>query len=131
MLCCVRAANKLQWKILASAQTFLAFLGGYTIFLGPMTSILMTEYVKVPVETLTAFGLTIFCSYYIVRRGKVSVPDMYWFHGMYRYSPKFASNWRAVVAFLIGVLPPLPGFVNNIVAAGGSSTSISIGGQHL
>jgi nucleobase:cation symporter-1, NCS1 family len=31
------------WKILASAQTFIAFLGGYTIFLGPMTSILMCE----------------------------------------------------------------------------------------
>lgn len=34
-----------QWKILASAAKFLAFLGGYTIFLGPMTSILMTEFV--------------------------------------------------------------------------------------
>lgn len=31
------------WKILASAAKFLAFLGGYTIFLGPMTSILMCE----------------------------------------------------------------------------------------
>jgi NCS1 family nucleobase:cation symporter-1 len=31
------------WKILASSQKFLAFLGGYTIFLGPMTSILMCE----------------------------------------------------------------------------------------
>lgn len=33
------------WKILASAAKFIAFLGGYTIFLGPMTSILITEYV--------------------------------------------------------------------------------------
>lgn len=31
------------WKILASAKNFLAFLGGYTIFLGPMTGILITE----------------------------------------------------------------------------------------
>ena len=31
------------WKILASAAKFLAFLGGYTIFLGPMTSILICE----------------------------------------------------------------------------------------
>ncbi|KIW05845.1 hypothetical protein, variant [Verruconis gallopava] len=100
------------WKILASAAKFLAFLGGYTIFLGPMTSILITDY-------------------YIVRRGNVSVPDMYNFHGMYRYSPKFASNWRAVVAFFIGCIPPLPGFVDNIVRAGGSKTSVSLGGQHL
>lgn len=100
------------WKILASAAKFLAFLGGYTIFLGPMTSILMTDY-------------------YIVRRGNVSVPDMYNFHGMYRYSPRFASNWRAIAAFFIGCIPPLPGFVNNIVVAGNGKTTVSIGGQHL
>ena len=35
-----------QWKILASAAKFLAFLGGYTIFLGPMTGILITEFVS-------------------------------------------------------------------------------------
>ncbi|KIX97110.1 uncharacterized protein Z520_07224 [Fonsecaea multimorphosa CBS 102226] len=100
------------WKILASAAKFLAFLGGYTIFLGPMTSILMTDY-------------------YIVRRGNVSVPDMYNFHGIYRYSPRFATNWRAVAAFFIGCTPPLPGFVNNIVVAGNGKTSVSLGGQHL
>ncbi|ETN41081.1 uncharacterized protein HMPREF1541_03016 [Cyphellophora europaea CBS 101466] len=100
------------WKILASAAKFLAFLGGYTIFLGPMTGILITDY-------------------YIVRRGKVSVPDMYNFHGMYRYSPKFATNWRAVAAFFIGCVPPLPGFVNNIVVAGDGTTGVSVGGQHL
>ncbi|KAF7545566.1 hypothetical protein G7046_g9535 [Stylonectria norvegica] len=100
------------WKILASASTFLAFLGGYTIFLGPMTSILM-------------------CDYFIVRRGNVSVPDMYNFHGIYRYSPKFATNWRAVVAFFVGCAPPLPGFVNNIVVSGGNVTGVSVGGQHI
>ena len=100
------------WKILASAAKFLAFLGGYTIFLGPMTGILMTDY-------------------YIVRRGRVSVPDMYDFHGMYRYQPKLGTNWRAVAAFFIGCTPPLPGFVNNIVVAGNGTTGVSAGGQHL
>ncbi|RMZ75085.1 hypothetical protein DV737_g5469, partial [Chaetothyriales sp. CBS 132003] len=100
------------WKILASAAKFLAFLGGYTIFLGPMTSILITDY-------------------YIVRRGNVSVPDMYNFQGMYLYSPKFGSNWRAVLAFFIGCTPPLPGFVNTIQVAGGGHTGVSVGGQHL
>jgi NCS1 family nucleobase:cation symporter-1 len=56
---------------------------------------------------------------------------MYDFHGIYRYSPKFASNWRAVAAFFIGCLPPLPGFINSIVVAGGQKTTVSIGGQHL
>ncbi|KAK5136691.1 hypothetical protein LTR08_002344 [Meristemomyces frigidus] len=96
------------WKILASAAKFLAFLSGYTIFLGPMTAILMTDY-------------------YIVRRGRVSVPDMYNFHGMYRYSARYATNWRAVVALIIGFGPPLPGFIHNIQ----TTVTVSPGGQHL
>ncbi|KAH9877738.1 hypothetical protein J1614_002955 [Plenodomus biglobosus] len=97
------------WKILASAQKFLAFLGGYTIFLGPMTAILMTDY-------------------YITRRGNVSVPDMYDFHGMYRYSSKYATNWRSVVALMMGFLPPLPGFINSVSL---NTISIASGGKHL
>lgn len=100
------------WKILASAQKFLAFLGGYTIFLGPMTSIIIFDY-------------------YLVRRRNVSVPDMYNFHGIYRYSRRYASNWRAIAAFFIGCIPALPGFVNSIVAAGNGETSVSTGGQRL
>jgi len=101
-----------------------------------MTSILMTEFVPHPTQTLTPTSMStntnVSCySYFIVRKGNVSVPDMYNFHGMYRYSPRYASNWRAVVAFFIGCIPPLPGFVNNIVVAGGQTTSISPGGQHL
>lgn len=118
------------WKILASAAKFLAFLGGYTIFLGPMTSILMCEYVFNFLEMLPIVANASH-SYFIVRRGNVSVPDMYNFHGIYRYSPKYATNWRAVVAFFIGCVPPLPGFVNNIVVAGLGTTGVSIGGQHL
>lgn len=70
-------------------------------------------------------------SYFIVRRQNVSVPDMYNFHGIYRYSPKYATNWRAVIAFLLGTIPPLPGFVNNIEVAGDETTGISLGGQNL
>ncbi|TID18465.1 hypothetical protein E6O75_ATG06541 [Venturia nashicola] len=99
------------WKILASAAKFLAFLGGYTIFLGPMTGILI-------------------CDYFIVRRGNVSVPDMYNFNGIYKYG-KFGTNWRAFLAFWIGCIPPLPGFVDNIVVSGKETTSVSLGGQRL
>ncbi|THW90494.1 hypothetical protein D6D15_04518 [Aureobasidium pullulans] len=97
------------WKILASAQKFLSFLSGYTIFLGPMTAIIMVDY-------------------YITRRGNVSVPDMYRFDGIYRYSPKFGTNWRAVVALVVGFLPPLPGFANSIDQG---KLGVSLEGQHI
>ncbi|KAK3624801.1 hypothetical protein LTR56_020766 [Elasticomyces elasticus] len=73
-----------------------------------MTSILMTDY-------------------YIVRQGRVSVPDMYNFHGMYRYSARWATNWRSVVALIIGFAPPLPGFIHNIE----SGIRVSSGGQNI
>jgi NCS1 family nucleobase:cation symporter-1 len=53
---------------------------------------------------------------------------MYKFDGIYRYSPKFATNWRAVLALVIGFLPPLPGFADSIDQG---DLSISLGGQHL
>ncbi|KAK4951492.1 hypothetical protein LTR10_010468 [Elasticomyces elasticus] len=109
----ISAANDLvsfcpKYINIRRAAKFLAFLGGYTIFLGPMTSILMTDY-------------------YIVRRGRVSVPDMYNFHGMYRYSARWATNWRSVVALIIGFAPPLPGFIHNIE----SGIRVSSGGQNI
>lgn len=102
------------WKILASAARFLAFLGGYTIFLGPMTAILMTDY-------------------YITRRGCVSVPDMYDFHGIYRYSAKYATKWRSIAALVVGFAPPLPGFISNIVVSQQEDPTpiVNAGGQHL
>lgn len=67
-------------------------------------------------------------SYYITRRGNVSVPDMYRFDGIYRYSPKFGTNWRAVVALVVGFLPPLPGFANSIDQG---KLGVSLEGQHM
>lgn len=97
------------WKILESSQKFLDFLSGYTIFLGPMTAILMVDY-------------------YISRRGNVSVPDMYDFHGIYRYSARYGTNWRSVVALIIGFLPPLPGFINSVSLG---AIDVSSGGKEL
>lgn len=67
-------------------------------------------------------------SYYFTRRGNVSVPDMYNFHGMYRYSHRYATNWRSVVALIVGFAPPLPGFINNVSL---NTINISSGGKHL
>jgi NCS1 family nucleobase:cation symporter-1 len=50
---------------------------------------------------------------------------------MYRYHQKTGTNWRAAAAFFIGCIPPLPGFVDSIVQAGGSHTKVTLGGQHL
>jgi NCS1 family nucleobase:cation symporter-1 len=53
---------------------------------------------------------------------------MYNFHGMYRYSARYATNWRSVVALIIGFAPPLPGFINSVSL---DTISVSEGGKHL
>jgi len=58
---------------------------------------------------------------------------MYDFHGIYRYSARYATNWRAVVALVLGFMPPLPGFISNIATSQEPVVHpiVSAGGQHL
>ncbi|KAL1591489.1 hypothetical protein SLS60_011881 [Paraconiothyrium brasiliense] len=78
------------WNILASASALLNFMDGYIIWLAPITGILLSDY-------------------YVVHRQTYDVEDMYIPHGKYRYN-KWGTNWRAVVAWLIGSVPLIPGF---------------------
>ncbi|KAI0002355.1 NCS1 nucleoside transporter [Xylariaceae sp. FL0662B] len=76
------------WKILSSAQTFLAFMGGYAVFLGPMAGIMVSDY-------------------WLVKRQNIDIPSLYNPHGRYSYTG--GCNWRAAVAFIVPVAPLLPG----------------------
>jgi len=82
------------WKILSSAETFLAFMGGYAVFLAPMAGIIASDY-------------------WIVKRQHMDVPALYDPHGRYRYNVT-GINWRAMLAFLLAVCPNLPGLAYSI-----------------
>ncbi|ETW79909.1 nucleobase cation symporter [Heterobasidion irregulare TC 32-1] len=90
------------WEILASATGFLNFMNGYTVFLGPIAGIMVTDY-------------------WIVHRTHVDVPSMYRPHGRYRYN--YGVNWRALAALVVSVPPNLPGLIHSInpsIPAGGA-----------
>ncbi|KAF3912086.1 hypothetical protein ABW21_db0203511 [Orbilia brochopaga] len=87
------------WYILASAPRFLAFAGGYTVFLAPIAGVMTGDY-------------------FLVKKGKVSVPAMYRPRGIYRYQA--GINWRAGLAMLVGCIPCFPGFLHNINPSIGS-----------
>ena len=95
------------WKILSSAQTFLAFMGGYAVFLAPMAGIIASDY-------------------WLVKRQNIDVPALYDPYGRYRYVG--GVNWRAALAFLIAVSPNLPGLAYSINPSG---THISQGAKNL
>jgi nucleobase:cation symporter-1, NCS1 family len=51
--------------------------------------------------------------FWVLHKAKYNVLDLYQPDGIYRYN-SVLINWRAVVAFIAGVAPNLPGFINSI-----------------
>ncbi|EHK96439.1 putative Uncharacterized permease [Glarea lozoyensis 74030] len=91
------------WKIIHSAASLLSFMSGLGIFLAPIAAILASDF-------------------WVVKKQHVDVPALYRRHGRYRYNAA-GTNWRAVVAFLISIVPNLPGMaaqVNSDLKVGGA-----------
>lgn len=87
----VTADTRMYRRIVATANGFLNFLGGYSIFQGPVVGIMIVDY-------------------FIVRKGNMDLIDMYSTSSMGRYFYFKGFNLRAYAAFVIGFLLPLPGF---------------------
>jgi len=84
------------WKIIHSAGSLLAFMAGLGIFLAPIAAIIGADY-------------------WIVKKTHIDVPGLYRSRGRYRYN-QAGINWRAVVAFLLSVVPNLPGMAASVNA---------------
>ncbi|KAK9773865.1 putative Allantoin permease [Seiridium cardinale] len=95
------------WEILASAESLLTFMDGYSIWLAPIAGILISDY-------------------WIVNNQRANVIQMYQPHGMYAYE-KWGTNWRSVIAFMVGFAPLLPGFAKAVT----SSIDVSAGSSNL
>lgn len=81
----------MPWKLLATSGGYLfTWLGGYGTLLGAIAGILLADY-------------------YLVRRGELKVEDLYRRGGIYEYSGGW--NIHALIAFALGVLPCLPGYL--------------------
>ncbi|KAH7104535.1 NCS1 nucleoside transporter family [Auriculariales sp. MPI-PUGE-AT-0066] len=89
------------WEILANAIGFLNFMAGYTVFLGPISGIMVTDF-------------------YFVHKQNIDIPSLYRPNGRYRYTA--GVNWRAVAALVVSVPPNMPGLINAI------NPNIDVGG---
>ena len=93
LLCAVLAWALVPWKILASAGNFLNFMAAYAVFLGPIAAIMVWDF------------------WYVHKRNYDTLA-LYQLHGISRYTG--GVNWRAIVAFFVGVIPNMPGFIHSI-----------------
>ncbi|KAK9460074.1 permease for cytosine/purines, uracil, thiamine, allantoin-domain-containing protein [Lipomyces oligophaga] len=95
------------WNILTSAPAFLNFMSGYSVWLGPLVGVLLSDF-------------------YLVHKQKYDIWEMYDFNGIYRYN-KWGTNWRAFIAFFCGWVPLLPGFIPTV----NSKVTVPAGVTHL
>lgn len=98
ILCALLSWCIVPWKILESAENFLNFMSAYAIFLGPVAAIMLWDY-------------------WVVKRRRYDTLALYVSGARtYRYPllSIWGVNWRAVVAFLVGVAPNLPGLINSV-----------------
>ncbi|KAM0801087.1 permease for cytosine/purines, uracil, thiamine, allantoin-domain-containing protein [Usnea florida] len=95
LLCAILGFVICPWKIEARAQHFLAFLNGYSApFLGPVAGVLL-------------------CDFYLVRRcNDFNIHQLYKPTGLYWYTA--GINVRALAAFVVGMVPQLPGLAYQI-----------------
>ncbi|TVY40195.1 Uridine permease, partial [Lachnellula subtilissima] len=94
-ICAVISFAINPWYLLGSASIFVSFLASYQIFLSAITGVLL-------------------CHYYIITRGYLEIEDLYTARkdGVYHYWRGW--NWRAYVAYVVGVVPNFYGFLNNM-----------------
>ena len=81
----------MPWKLLANPESYIFdWLVGYSALLGPIGGILIADY-------------------FVHRRCRLNVAALYQTDGEYRFANGF--SWVAIIAFLAGALPSLPGFL--------------------
>ena len=106
VICAILGFAICPWLIQAKAERFLSFLNGYTVFLGPLIGVLISDY-------------------WLVRSGKgFSIRNLYQpgtKNPLYWYTA--GVNPRAITALLVGITPLLPGLAHSI----NKKVSVSIG----
>jgi NCS1 family nucleobase:cation symporter-1 len=91
VITCFMGIVIMPWKLLDNYKTFIfGWLGGYAAFLGPVAGIMI-------------------CDYWVIRRRKLLVDDLYLRGGAYEYSRGF--NWKAMGALFLGATVALVGLV--------------------
>lgn len=87
----------MPWKLLADPTGYVfTWLIGYSGLLGPIGGIMI-------------------CDYFVIRKTRMNLVDLYREDGVYRYAGGY--NIAALVALAVGIAPNVPGFLGTIKVA--------------
>ncbi|KAA1472103.1 NCS1 nucleoside transporter family, partial [Dentipellis sp. KUC8613] len=96
----------LPWNLLKSSNSFTSYLSAYSVFLSSIAGVMITDY-------------------YLIRRGRYRVADLYSTRrdGWYWYT--FGINFRAYAAYIAGILINVVGF------AGATGRKVPMAATHI
>lgn len=81
----------MPWKLIADPSGYIfTWLIGYSALLGSIGGVMIADY-------------------FVVRKGRLDVADLYQLKG--RYRGVFGFRWQALVALAAGIIPNIPGFL--------------------
>ncbi|WWC68286.1 uncharacterized protein I206_102209 [Kwoniella pini CBS 10737] len=109
VICSILGIAIVPWKLLNNAAAFLTFLSGYGYWLSPIAAIM-------------------FADYYLVKKGNISIKDVYDGSPESRYWFTRGVNLRAAVVTILSLLPCLPSLAWSIAP---KKVHISPGAQNL
>ena len=90
----------MPWKLYSDAGAYIfTWLIGYSSLMGAIGGILIADY-------------------WVLRRQRLSLPDLFRVHGAYTYRGGF--NPAAMIALVLAVLPVVPGFLHAATTPGGN-----------
>ncbi len=67
-----------------------------------------------------AIGGILICDYWLIRKRRIELAELYKVDGIYSYSNGF--NWRAIAALVLAIAPVVPGFLRAATTPGGQIT---------
>ena len=89
----------MPWKLYADASAYIfTWLIGYSSLMGAVGGILIADY-------------------WVLRRHQLALPELFKRAGRYEYTN--GTNWKAVTALVLGILPVAPGFMRAAMTPGG------------
>lgn len=96
-ICAIISLVICPWNLMASSSKFTSALSAYAVFLSSIAGVVAADY-------------------FVVRKGLVDLQHCYSNHpnSFYMYGNRYGTNWRAVVAYLLGMVPNFPGFIGSV-----------------
>lgn len=110
-ICASLALCITPWNLMSSSSKFTLALSAYSIFLSCIAAVMVADY-------------------YVIRRGKLELQHLYCADpkvSIYMYGNRFGLNWRALVAYVVGIAPNMPGFISTV----GNNIHVSMGAIRL